>query len=86
MRDVLEEVQSRTIENGFRIGKYNQRGVICRGKGGKQEWELVQRYRGYAEKVRMKWPRTAIVLEEIATTYENEAEDWDKRAEWEEYN
>jgi len=85
VRDVLEEIQSESVENGIQIGKYNQRGVVRRGKGGKQEWDLSQKYRAYAEKVRIKWPRTAIVLEGLANTYEREAKEWDKRAEWEEY-
>ena len=86
VRDILEEVQSESIGNGIQVGKYNQRGVICRGKGGKQEWDLSQRYRAYAEKVKMKWPRTAIILEGLANTYEREAKEWDKRTEWEEYD
>ncbi len=48
VRDVLEEIQSQSIENGFYIGTYNQRGAIWRGKSGKQEWDLVQKNRGYA--------------------------------------
>jgi hypothetical protein len=86
VRDVLEGIQSESIEHGIQIGKYNQRGVVCRGKGGKQEWNISQKYRAYAEKVRIKWPRSAIVLEGLANTYEREAKDWDKSAEWEEYD
>jgi len=86
VRDLLEEVKSPSIENGFQVGKYNQRGVIYRGKGGKQEWDLAQRYRTYAEKIRMKWPRTAIILEGLASSYEHEAKEWDKRSEWGEYD
>ena len=86
VRDVLEEIQSQSIENGFHIGTYNQRGDIWRGKSGKQEWDLVQKYRAYAEKVRMKWPRTATILEGLANNYEQEAKEWDKRAEWEKYD
>ncbi|MCK5225994.1 MAG: hypothetical protein KAQ89_04690, partial [Planctomycetes bacterium] len=86
VRDILEEVQSEFIEDGFQVGKYNQRGVICRDKGGKLEWDLSQKYRAYAEKVRIKWPRTASILEGLASTYEREAKEWDKRTELEEYD
>jgi hypothetical protein len=86
VRDVLEEIRSESIENGIQIGKYNQRGVVGRGKGGEQEWDLSQKYRAYAEKVRVKWPRTATVLEGLANTYERQAKEWDKRAEWGEYD
>jgi hypothetical protein len=85
VRDVVEAVQSESIENGIQIGIYNQRGVVCRGRGGKQEWDLSQKYRTYAEKVRMSWPRTANVLEGLARTYEREAKEWDQQAEREEY-
>jgi len=85
VRDLIEEIQSPKLENGLRIGKYNQRGVICRGKGGKQEWDLVKQYRELAEKVRNRWPRTASILDGLAKGYENEAKQWDEQAKWDEY-
>jgi len=86
VRDLIEELQSPVLENGFRIGKYNQRGVICRGEGGKQEWDLVKHYRELAEKVRNRWPRTAGILDGLAKGYENEARHWDEQAKREEYD
>ena len=85
VRDLVEEVQSPRMENGLRIGKYNQRGVISRGKGGKKEWDLAEKYRALAEKVRAGWPRTAAVLDSLAKGYEDEARDWDEQAKWDEY-
>lgn len=85
VRNLIEEIQSPQLENGFRVGKYNQRGVICRGKGGKQEWDLVKHYRELAEKVRNIWPRTAGILDGLAKGYENEARKWDEQAKWDEY-
>jgi len=85
VRDLIEEIQSPKLENGLRIGKYNQRGVICRGKGGQQEWDLVKQYRDLAEKVRNRWPRTAGILDGLAKDYENEARQWDEQAKWDEY-
>ena len=85
VRDLIEEIQSPNIENGFRIGKYNQRGAIFRGEGGKQEWDLVKQYRELAEKVRNRWPRTAGILDGLAKGYENEAKHWDEQAKWDEY-
>jgi hypothetical protein len=86
VRNLIEELQSPVLENGFRIGKYNQRGVICRGEGGKQEWDLVKHYRELAEKVRNGWPRTAGILDGLAKGYENEARYWDEQAKREEYD
>lgn len=86
VRDVLEEIQSESIESGFRVGKYNQRGVVFRGKDGKQEWNISRKYKNYADIVRAKWPYTATILDDLASTYEHEAKDWDKRAKWEEYD
>ena len=85
VRDIIEEIQSFGIENGLRIGKCNQRGVIMRGKGGKQEWDLAKKYRALADQVRTSWPRTAGILDSLAKGYEGEAKEWDKQAEWEEY-
>jgi hypothetical protein len=85
VRDLIEEIQSPAIENGFRVGKYNQRGVIFRGEGGKQEWDLVKRYRELTEKVRNRWPRTTGILDSLAKGYEREARQWDEQAKWDEY-
>jgi hypothetical protein len=85
VRDVIEEVQSAGLENGLRIGKYNQRGVVCRGAGGKQEWDLAKDYRALADKVRNGWPRTASILDGLAKDYESEARHWDEQAKRDEY-
>jgi len=85
VRDVIEEVQSPRLENGLRIGKYNQRGAFFRGKGGKQEWDLAKEYKTFADQVRVGWPRTAAVLDGLAKGYEAEARHWDEQAQWEQY-
>jgi len=85
VREILEEVKSPEIERGLGIGKRNQRGVVCRGKGGKQEWDLAEKYRGFADKVRSRWPRTASVLDGLTRGYEAEAKQWDEKAKWDEY-
>jgi len=85
VRDVIEEVRSAKLENGLRIGKCNQRGVVWRGEGGKQEWDLAKEYRVLADKVRSGWPRTASVLDGLAKDYEAEAREWDEQAKRDEY-
>jgi hypothetical protein len=85
VRDVIEEVQSSRLDNGLRIGRYNQRGVVCRGSGGEQEWELAKQYRALGEQVRAQWPRTAAILDDLAKGYEGEARQWDEEAKRKEY-
>ena len=85
VRDLIEEIKSPKLEKGFSAGKFNQRGVICRGKDGKQEWDLVKHFRELAEKVRNRWPRTASILDGLAKGYENEARHWDEEAKWDEF-
>jgi len=86
VRNLIEEIQSPKLENGFQIGKYNQRGVVRRGKGGGHEWALAKKYRELAEKVRTMWPRTASILDGLARGYEKEARQWDEQAKRDEYN
>ena len=64
------------------MGVHNQRGVTTRGMndGGEQERELVKKYRAYAEKCKVSWPRTAIALRRIAEHYEAQAKWQDERA------
>jgi hypothetical protein len=85
VRNVVEEVRSAKLEHGLCIGKHNQRGVVCRGEGGKQEWDLAKQYRALADKVRNGWPRTASILDSLAKGYENEARQWDEEAKRDEY-
>lgn len=85
VRNLLEVIQSQKLENGLCIGRYNQRGVIMRDVGGKQERDLANVYRVLAEKVRIHWPRTAAMLDSIAKNYEGEAKFHDEQAKIEEY-
>jgi len=83
VRDVLEKVTTDEIVRGFDRGVSNQRGVTTRGlnDGGEQERELVKKYRAYAEKCKVSWPRTALALRRIAEHYEAQAKWQDEHAE-----
>jgi hypothetical protein len=83
VRDTLEEVTTDEILRGFHTGVINQRGVTTRGlrDGGEQERELVQKYRAYAEKCKIPYPRTALALRRIAEYYEAHAKWQDERTE-----
>ncbi|SRR5579875_217508 len=82
IRDLLEKVRSDDIELGLELAQYNGRGVTWRNPttGGEQERVLAARYLAQAQKVRMKWPRTAAMLRRIAQRYTSEAQMWDTDA------
>ena len=71
VREVIERVESIYMERGIEIGIYSQRGIIIKSsdEGGKQERELAEKYRQFADKLKFKWPRTAAMLQRIADGY-----------------
>lgn len=83
VRDILEAIGSRDLENGFLIGRMNARGATWRGlyDGGTQERELAENYRDWSATTRAKWPRTARILRDIAESYERDARREDTKAE-----
>ncbi len=74
VRDVLEQVGTKEIAAGMAIGLYNSRGVHARGPGGAQERTLAEKYCGWSKAVAVNSPFTSRLLEEIARTYDHEAE------------
>ena len=83
IRDIIEQVRSDDLEHGLEVGAYNRRGVTTRGMrdGGQLERNEAEHYRNYARKAAIEWPRTAAVLERIASYYDTEAKTHDERAE-----
>lgn len=83
VRNVLEQLQSKRIEEGFRIQKYNSRGVVSRSldAGGEQELELAEMYEGWAKAFKDRWPRTASTLRDLAKSYRYDAKRHDAEAE-----
>ena len=83
VRDIIESLECPDIEGGIRIGRLNQRGVTTRGiyTGGNQERELAQKYRTEAKKITIRYPRTAGILNNIATDLDLQADRFDKGAE-----
>jgi transcriptional regulator with XRE-family HTH domain len=82
VRDVIEVVRSRSVERGFYLGIVNKRGVTWRRPtdGGIQERELVQSYRKLSKDLRLEWPRTSAVLEQVAKNYARHGDDSDADA------
>ncbi len=83
VREVLENLTSHTIERGFEVRVFNNRGVTMRNPtdGGEQERTLAQRYFDDAEKIRDIFPRTAVMLKRIGESYRSQARGEDINAE-----
>jgi hypothetical protein len=74
VRDVMEELHSRSVMSAARIGRYNIRGPHVREEGGKQERELAQEYRNWAEASQFTHPYVASeLLMGMAKMYEEDA-------------
>jgi hypothetical protein len=86
VRQVIQEIGSKDIEQGFLIGVVNSRGVTSRGigEGGKQERDLASYYRDSAKAFLHRWPRVAAIFERLAESYEHEARREDLEAELDE--
>ncbi|MEU0672068.1 hypothetical protein ABZ330_04135 [Streptomyces sp. NPDC006172] len=80
VRQIIESVRSRDIENGFVIAVMNSRGVTWRSldAGGEQERALADKYQKFAKAVGVRWPRTQRLLRRIS-------ESWDQRARQEDH-
>ena len=79
--EAMEEIASTKIGEGFRTGTINSRGVVARGEGGKQEHELAEKYRAWAEHWLFDYPFVGRILEDIAASYKRDGEWWDSDAE-----
>jgi hypothetical protein len=83
VREIIEELASPDIENGWQTQIANNRGVTSRRPtdGGGQENALAAQYDDYANQIGDVWPRTANVLRTIAENYRGEAKREDLQAE-----
>jgi addiction module HigA family antidote len=78
--EALEAVASEHIGVGFSVGTHNKRGAVWRASGGDQERELAAKYRAWAEKSAIEYPFVSSVLENIASSYDRQAEREDSEA------
>ena len=80
---IIDETGSKELDDGFRVGIYNKRGIVTKSleEGGKQERNLAEQYKKYSEKVSIQYPRTSAILKKVAEGYENEAKREDKETE-----
>lgn len=72
--EAMERMASPKVGQGFRIGVHNSRGAHWRSEGGEQERELAAKYRAWAERLHFEYPYVGELLEDIAVSYEREAE------------
>jgi hypothetical protein len=80
----MDEIATDSLASGFCCSVINSRGAVHRARGGDQERELVDRYKGFADRVRFESPFVASVLDSLAAHYEADARHWDEREKWEE--
>ena len=70
----MEDLQSEDMMRGVHTGVYNSRGFHTRGQGGDQERQLAEKYRKWAQQLRMSSPFMASeLLMKLTDTYEREA-------------
>lgn len=83
IRDTLDLFRSKAMIEGFRVGKYNRRGVTTRmpRDGGTLERQEASNYRAWAKVVGYEHPHTAKALDQLAEAYEREAQQHDEDAE-----
>lgn len=83
VREIIEEVVSEELEDGFRTGTFNSRGTVVKSltEGGAQERKLSERYTGFAAATKDQWPRAAASLRRIAKRYDDQARREDDRVE-----
>lgn len=81
-RRLLERGTYSRLSRDLQLAKRNARGMTRRAldEGGVQERELAAEYRGSAAKLQDEFPRTAAMLDELARTYEQEAEEHEPEA------
>lgn len=75
IREVIEDLDSTDLEQGFWTGVHNSRGLVTKdpSAGGAAERALAEQYDGFAVAVRAGYPRTARLLRRIADSYRREA-------------
>jgi hypothetical protein len=83
VRNIIEEIASAKVEEGFVIGTYNKRGFTTRGPadGGDQERVLADQFDDWAGRIGDRWHRTAAALRSLAEGYRAQARREDERAE-----
>ena len=83
VRRLIEEINSKKLNQGVACGIANSRGAVFRGKGGAQERDLAKKYQTDADALRLEFPVTASILDLLTRMFSAEACNWDETDEWE---
>ncbi len=80
---IIDEINSEEINDGFCSGIFNNRGVVTKsfGEGGGQERYLAEIFKNKAKEIAIKYPITSSLLIRISHRYEGEAKREDDRSE-----
>jgi hypothetical protein len=83
VRNMFESLANDQIESGFITGTYNKRGGTFRSltDGGRQEYDLADKFNDQARRIADRWPRTAAALRSLAEGYRIEGRREDEDAE-----
>lgn len=75
VRDAIEQLESKEVERGPEVERFNMRGAYSKGisEGGEQERELASHYGKWAE-VSVQWPCVNAMLMRISESWTLEAE------------
>lgn len=81
VRDVIETLSSKEVEQGILIERHNMRGVYSKAmyEGGVQERALAETTKQWARSATM-WPRTAALLHRLSASWEHDARRADEQA------
>lgn len=74
IREVLEEIGNQKVASAMAVGLYNQRGAHWRDVDGRQERELAAKYRDWSKRTAVEWPFTSQLFEQIARSYDRDAQ------------
>lgn len=82
VRNVIERLDNKTVDDHIRQEIYNSRGVVTKGlgDGGDQERQLADKYKAMSEAVKARWPRTSALLRAVSDTYNHLAKSEDIRS------
>lgn len=75
VREVLDNLRSKEMIEGFTVGIYNGRGLTTRQArdGGEQERALAKQYRSWSDAISAEYPYTSRALDQLAKGYEEQA-------------
>ncbi len=80
--EIVEDINTDEIKQGFYTGLYNKRGVSTRGvfDGGDQERTLMESYQTLSDKTALSYPVISSIFRRLAQEYEREAKREDNMA------